>query len=451
MRPVSLAVPKAPRALPVIGHALALLRDPLGFVSSLPAYGALVEIRLGPLRAVMVCDPDLHRQVLLDDRTYDKGGQIIELGREVLGDGLATCPHSRHRKQRRLIQPAFHPTRIVSYVPVMAAQISAVTNRWQDGQVLDINAEMTMLASGVLTRTMFSHTLAPQVMQQAADDISVIVKVSLRRILSPKILNQLPVAGNRRYRSAFARLEQTLETIISERSADTTDHGDLLSALLNTPDKAAESQPDPALTSADIKDQVLSFFAAGAETTSSALAWALHLLGQHPDVRERLHAETRGLLGDEPARHEHLAQLPLTWSVINETLRLYPPGWLLTRSVAADTHLGHYHLPAGTTIAHSPYLMHHLPDPLHVDHSTFDPDRWGTSCRLPPIRSNMAPFAAGPRKCIGDQFAVTEAVLALATITARWHLQPLPGHKVRPSSSVILRPHNLRMRAIAAN
>ncbi|MFD7491118.1 cytochrome P450 [Streptomyces sp. NPDC059832] len=242
---------------------------------------------------------------------------------------------------------------------------------------------------------------------------------------------------------AHTRLRHTCDLLIAERRADGTDHGDLLSALV-----AARDLEDGGrgMTDAEISDTILTVFLAGTETTASTLAWALDLLARHPEIEQRLHTEVDTVLRGNPASHADLPRLELTERIITETLRLYPSAWFLTRTVTHDTHLGGHPLPAGTSVAYSPYLIHHRPD-LHTDPETFDPDRWDPQRPQAP-RNAFIPFATGARKCIGNTFAMTEATLALATITARWSLKHLPGQPpVRPVLGASFGPGRLRMHA----
>jgi cytochrome P450 len=445
------AIPAAPRAWPLLGHVVPLLTAPLAFASSLPSVGDLVQIRLGPVKAVVVCDPELTRQVLTHDQVFDKGGPIYDRVRELAGDGLGTCPHSRHRRQRRLTQPAFHHTRLPAYARTMTAQIDTVTGGWRDGQDLDVLAEMQALTARVMLATMFSTSLTAEVLQQSVSDMATFVNGVSRRTVMPAWLRSLPTPGNRRYQQAIVRLRNTIASIIAGRQSRPFDGEDLLSALLAARDTDALSVPGISgapgagrLSRGEVYDQVMSFFLAGSETLATALAWALHLLACHPAILDRLHAEIDTVLAGRTPSWEDLPRLKLTSRIIAETLRLYPSGGLFSRTVTTDTRLGAHSLPAGTPVLVSPYLIHRRPD-VYPDPGVFDPDRWPAAGEGR-TRGTYLPFGAGARVCIGERFALTEAVLALAAIAARWQLDPVPGSKVRVPAIVVLRPSGLRMR-----
>ncbi|MFI0743091.1 cytochrome P450 [Streptomyces sp. NPDC021100] len=437
-------IPAAPRALPLLGHLVPLLRDPLALLTSLPAHGDLVRLNLGPFPLIVICDPELTRQALVNDRVFDKGGPMFDRAREVAGDGLGTCPHSAHRRLRRLAQPAFHPARLPGYAQTMTARIDEATASWHPGQILDVPTEMMGIACEVTATTLFSGGLPPGQLGRLVEDVKTVFDgFYLRMFLFPP-LDRLPTPANRAYNRARTRLHDTCNKIISRRRADGSDHGDLLSALLAARDPEDQGR---GMSDAEISDTIVTIFLGGTDTTASVVAWALHQLARHPDIEQRLHTEVDSVLvGGRAATHADLPRLELTGRIIDETLRLHPPGWLFTRTVTTDTRLGEHLLPAGTTIAYSSYLLQHRPD-LHHRPEAFDPDRWKPSSPQP-SRHTHIPFGAGARKCIGDTFALTEAPLALATIAARWRMEHAPGRReVRPAAGMILRPRNLRMRA----
>jgi cytochrome P450 len=435
-------IPTASGALPLLGHALPLFNNPLAFLRSLPGYGDLVRIRIGPASAIMICNPDLTRTILLDDRTFDRGGPLIDRVQEVFGDdGMSTARHNTHRRLRRLAAPAFHRERLPGYAKSMTAQIDTITGSWRDGQVIDVLPEMLTLTIKVTAGTLFSGTFHSASVSQAITDIGTLLASMYRRAITPALLNSLPTPANRRFHQTLARLRHTIETIITERRADGTAYDDLLSALLAARDHA-DKESKQSLTDAEVRDQVVTFFFAGAETTASLLSWTLHLLADHPEIERQLHAEVDTVLAGAPATPEHVPQLELTSRIIIEALRLYPPVWISTRTVTTDTILGAHPLPAGTTIAYSAYLLHRRSD-LYEQPERFDPDRWiGTT---PPPNAYI-PFGGGARMCIGNQFGVLEATIALATITSRWRLTSVDHRPVHPTPAITLRPRALHAR-----
>jgi pentalenene oxygenase len=467
--------------LPVVGHVPALLHHPLAFLSALPSPA---RIEIGPLSAVVVSDPELTRQVLLDDRTFDKGGTLFERLREIVGDGLATCPHARHRRQRRLSQPAFHPARLPGYAETMTACATALRDGWHEGQVLDVRQEMMGLTIGILMETMFSGGLPAGRLDQCVRDVNTLIAGVYRRAILPPALNSLPTPGNRRYLRATARLRATVDEVVAERRRGPAQprRQDLLSALLSAQDTEEEGRERPAgaegsagparLSAEEISDQAVTYFLAGAETGAIVLAWALHLLSRHPRTAARVRAEAQAVHGGGdglghggdhggghaghgtghgggPAGLDRLAKLEVTARVVQETLRLYPPAWMLTRTTTADTRLAGHPVAAGTTVVYSPYLVHHSAD-SYPDPELFDPDRWDGARPQPP-RHAFIPFGGGARKCIGDRFGTAEAVLALSAIAARWQLEPLPGRPVRPATGLTLSPRGLRLRVTAGD
>ncbi|MEV5689351.1 cytochrome P450 [Streptomyces sp. NPDC052164] len=440
----NIPISQAPGALPLLGHLLPLVRDPLKFLTSLPARGDLVHIRIGPMKALLVCDPGLTRHVLVNDRTFDKGGPAFDQGREVLGNGLPLCPHTDHRRQRRLVQPAFHPARLPAYARLMTEQTDTATGSWTDGQTIDAYTEMQNIVAQGLVATMFADTLNPTAITGVLEDLGAITDGIFRRMITPPRLNTLPTPGNRRYYQARSRLRQTMARATADRRSAATGHDDLLSVLLGSPD-SPEDGHDQNLSDAEVIDQLMAFFFAGIETAAATLAWALHALAQHPHIEEQLHAEADSVLAGAAATLDDVPRLEYTRRVLMESLRCYPPAWLVSRTTTTDTHLGTHPVRAGTAVFFSPYLIHHRTD-QYDNPEQFDPDRWSSSRHLNPPDGSFIPFGGGARKCVGDQFGITEAVIILATIAARWRLEPLPGRPVRPALALTLSPQRLHMR-----
>ncbi|MGW7556466.1 cytochrome P450 [Streptomyces rimosus] len=469
--PHSWTVSTAPGGVPLLGHALPLWRRPLDFLASLPAHGDLVAIRLGPQRVWLACDPALVQQILMDPRTYDKGGPLYDTMRMVLGNGLVTCTQDVHRRQRRLAQPCFRPSRIADYAQAMSAEIDAAVRKWRPGQTLDVTDAMMDLSARVTTGVLMSTSLDPGLAAEVRACLSTVMRgVLLRAVVPLGPLYRLPTPGNRRFDRALARLHHIIDGIIAERRGSTARHGDLLDTLLGATDDApgpdgravpegpaqdcphataapttqeAPHDQEP-LTDQEAHDQLMTFLVAGIETTALALAWTLHLLAAHPEEERRLHAEVDSVLAGRPPAPDDLPRLGHARRVVTEALRMYPPGWALTRVTTTETTLAGHRLAPGSTVLYSAYVLHQ--DPVAFpDPQRFDPDRWLPERAGGVPGGAMLPFAAGNRKCIGDHFAMTEAVLVLAAIAARWRLRPPSPRTVRPVPAAVLSPGPLPM------
>ena len=431
----------APGAWPLVGHALSFARRPQDFLAGLPSHGGLVQVRLGPLRAYVVCDPNLVNRVLVNDRIFDKGGFFIELTRKVVGNSLITCPYADHRRQRRLLQQAFSRERIAGYAAVMSQQLSELLGNWRDGQVVDMSTAMNRLTANVMMRTLITTTAGDSTIEEfnrCCQDVVSGVGNQMR-ILLP-ILQRVPTPSNRRFSRAKRRMRELTAGFIRDHQRGGAEQDDLLSILI-----AAHKERSSALSEEEIHDQVLTFAGTAVETIADLLCSALHLIGARPQAQAHLQAEADAVLGGRIATYDDIPQLAVTSRIISETLRLWPPLWMSTRITTADTTLGEYAVPAGSTVIFSPYLMGRRAD-LHPKPDRFDPDRWQNdyAARLP--RGADIRFGGGPRRCIGDAFGATEATLTLASIAARWEVEPVGHVRVRRVLRATLAPHPLSMR-----
>jgi cyclooctat-9-en-7-ol 5-monooxygenase len=434
----------APGALPYIGHAWQLARRPLAFLDSAASHGDLVEVRLGRLRAYLLVHPELAEHVLLNPDIFEKGGPMFDKNREVIGNGLITAPQEEHRRQRRLLQPSFGRARIAAYASLMGEQINTMTASWQPGKVIDAQEAMKELTMKVTARALFSTSIDDRTFTEFQTCLATLVKGTYLRAVSPAaVVEKLPASVNRRYTRAQTQLHRIVQDIIDERSRTPTVPNDILSTLLGLTE-APGNNTDGALNDQEIHDQVIGLLLAGAETTANLLAWVFHLLGQHREVYDRLCAELNSVLGCRPATVTDLPALSYTRQLITETLRLYPPSWFFTRITTADTELAGRWLPTGSTVIVSPYVLHRSPR-LFPAPERFDPDRWLSQQQKDLPKGTLMPFGLGSRKCIGDQLALAEAQLAVATITSRWRLLPVPGAHVTPRPRAVLSPSRLPM------
>jgi cytochrome P450 len=427
----------APGSLPVLGHIHRLARDPLAFLMSLTEHGDVVRVRLGTRAAIVVCDAALTRTVLLDDHTYDKGGPLYDRARDVIGNGLATCSHAEHRRQRRLTQPAFRHDRMPGYTDTMIEHCSDLIGSWRDGQVIDASEEIMRLTARVAVGTLFSDRVSQSMLDEMAQEVTVLVRGTYTRMLTPSGWEWL-LPGNRRFLRSRARLRRGIGDLIAACRAEAVDHGDLMSMLLAT-------DLEDGFSDVELIDQATTFFSAGAETAANVLSSALHLLAHHPEIQHRLSAEAHRVVSAGPLSYQRLEELPYTDRVLSETLRLYPPAWLITRRVTVDTELGGYAVSAGTSVLLSPYVLHRRAD-LFADPETFDPDRQIGALGSP--HGGFVAFGAGARKCIGETFSRVEAVLLLASLAARWRILPITGSRYRVARSVTLAPRRLRLRVV---
>lgn len=426
---------RAPGAWPFLGHVVELRRRPLRFLDSLPAHGDLVEIRLGPRRAFVVCHPELARQVLTDLRTFDRAGVMYERLRMVMGAGIATTGHGDHRRQRLIMQPAFRHEHMRGYAAVMQREITAVMDAWHDGQLIDMVDEMFRLTTGVALGALFSSRLGAEEAGKLRAAFDLFLRGIYARTVFPPA-GWLPTPGNQRYDRAVAYWRGQVHRLIDGSCGAGSGRDDLVSRLA-----AAHDEHGRAMSGKELADQVAVLLLAGGETTSAAVVWALYLLSDHPEVLAALRAETSAVTGGGVAGWEHLPRLDLTTRVVRETLRLYPPAWAILRTCVRPARLAGRPLEVGSIVVFSPYILHRRPD-VYAQPHRFDPGRW-----LDPVpRGSFIPFGAGATKCIGEEFGLIEATLVLASIVARWDLVPEAGAAVAPAVRSVLAPRAFPVR-----
>jgi cytochrome P450 len=416
-------------------------KDPAGFLGKMARqYGDVVYIPLGRQHIYYLGHPDAIRDVLVTHQNKFKKSRMLERARVLLGDGLLTSEGQHHRRQRRLVQPAFHRDRLAGYGAAMVDRAAMVRGQWQSGQPFDVLQEMMRLTLAIVAKTLFSTDVDSE-----ADDIGVALTEVFdlfEIILMPfsEILEKLPLPAVRRFKRARKRLDETIYRLIAERRAQGGDAGDLLSMLL----LAQDEEGSGGMTDEQVRDEALTLFLAGHETTADALTWAWYLLSQNPDAEAAFHAELDRVLAGRLPSFDDLPQLRYTESVFAEALRLYPPAWGVGRRALEEYPVGDFVVPARSVVLMSPYVVHRdprwFPEPL-----AFRPERWLAE---DPARPKFAyfPFGGGARVCIGERFAWMEGTLLLAAIGQRWRLRLEPGHRVETHARITLRPkHGMRM------
>jgi len=422
---------RAPGAWPLLGHVVALQRRPLALLDSLPAHGDLVEVRLGPRPAYVVCHPGLARQVLTDFRLFDRTGLVYERVRTAMGNGLASAAHTDHRRQRLIMQPAFRHEHLRGYAAVMRQEITATMASWHDGAHVDLVDEMFTLTTTIALRALFSSQLDPARAEHLRRAFDTFLRGIYTRAVLP-LAGRLPTPGNRRYHKAVATWRAQVSALVENHRQSGADRGDLMSRLL-----AARDDEDQGLSDTELADQIAVLMLAGGETTSAAVTWSWHLLTTHREILQAVQAETDTVLGGDIAGWDHLARLDLTARVVREALRLYPPAWVLPRTCTRPVTLAGRTLPPGAMVVLSPYILHRRAD-QYPQPTRFDPARWLTP--TPEHRISYLPFGAGATRCIGEEFGLAEATLILATTAARWNLIPDPGTRVSPTARAVLVP-----------
>ncbi|MGW0647270.1 cytochrome P450 [Streptomyces umbrinus] len=434
-------IPRAAGRLPLLGHAIPLVRDNLGFIASLRAHGPLVEINLQPgKRTLIVQDPELIRTMLVQlGPDLDKGRFFDKMG-QLLGDSVVTAAGRVHTRKRRMLQPAFTHTEIARYVDIMRDQASTTVAAWRSGQTLDVREAMVKLSLDMLAKTVFAGSLDEETFLRLRRDLSVVMNGVGARIMLPDWIERLPLPANRRFTNARDAVRATINHAVDELQASGHDTGDMLSMLLHARDEESGEQ----LTGHQICSEILTLAVAGTETTASVLSWVLYELARAPDLEGRVHAELADVLGDRAVTFDDLPLLPYLNRVITETLRLHHTGWLVTRRTITPVQLGDWTVPADTELAYCQHALHRdpalFPDPL-----VFDPDRWLDDTQPQLAENAFLPFGAGKHKCIGDRFARAELITAIATIIREVRFELAPGQTVRPVARATVRPGTLLM------
>lgn len=415
--------PVAPGGLPLLGHALEFRKDLISYLASLREYGELVKVRLGPLGgAYVVTSPRLVHQMLVTDSGCFEKGRIFDKMRGFLGNGLLTSNGAFNRRQRRLVQPAFHKKMIAVYTDVMRAKVEEMLAGWQPGQVVDIQQAASDLTLSIGVGTLFASDLGKRSLDEVKECLPVVLNGVLLRTVLPDFVFTLPLPGIRRFNHGQAQLRAVVDRLIRSYRADGGDHHDLLTMLIN----ARDDDTGQGMTDKQVRDEVVTLMLAAAETTSGVLCALFHTLAENPDIDERVHAEIRQRLGERPIEYQDVPTFDYTALVLNETLRLGMPAGIFMRRTTKEVTLGETRLPAGAELIFSVPALHRNPD-VYPDPLTFDPQRWIRKPARELPKGAFIPFIEGNRQCVGSSFAWAELTVIAATVLARWKLTVAPG------------------------
>ena len=402
-------------------------------------FGDIAGLRTLNFKTIFVNHPDLIEEVLVTNaRKYSKG-RVLRANRHVFGEGLLTSEGDFWLRQRRLAQPAFHRARIASYAATMVDYTERMVQGWRGGEERDAHQEMMRLTLEIVAKTLFDADVDRDA-QEVGKSLELLLEIGANFRRTIFVPHWLPTPTNLRVRREVKQIEKILYRIIAERRASGRDAGDLLSMLLS-----AQDEDGSRMTDRQLRDETITLFLAGHETTASTLSWTWWLLARHPAVEAKLHAELNAVLGDRAPTLDDLPKLRYTGHVITESLRLYPAAWGMARLAVEDHEIAGYAVTKGMGVAMAQWVVHR--DPRWYDApEEFRPERWEDDLlkRLP--RFAYFPFGGGPRQCIGNAFALMEAALILATIARKFRLLLVANHPVVPLASITLRPrHGVRV------
>ncbi|HEV7398307.1 MAG TPA: cytochrome P450 [Pyrinomonadaceae bacterium] len=441
--PIERRFPPGPRRRIPLAGLLAYRKGPLPFFQNLAQqYGDISYFKLGLQDAYFLNHPDLIKEVLVTNSQNFMKGLALQRAKRLLGEGLLTSEGEFHRRQRRLAQPAFHRARIASYGELMVQYAAAMSERWSDGASLDISEEMMRLTLAIVGQTLFAADVesdAPEVGRA----MSVVMEL-FNTITIPffELLQKLPLPQLRRFDGAKTKLDAIIFRMIADRRQSGEDRGDLLSMLLLAQDVEGDGGQ---MSDSQLRDELMTIFLAGHETTANALTWTWYLLSQNPEVESRMHAEIDNVLGGRLPTVADVPALVCTEKVLSESMRLYPPAWAIGRMAQVECEIGGYFIPKRSLVLMSQFVMHRDAR-FFVEPNRFDPERWQPEARDARPQFSYFPFGGGNRRCIGEGFAWMEGILLLATLAQRWRMHLDPNHHVEVRPVITLRPkHGMRM------
>ncbi len=424
----------------LLGNTLQFQRDPLGFLMRAAAdYGDVARYRLGNITFHQVNHPDGVQRVLQDNHHNYLKGDLFDIIRQFAGNGLFTSEGELWLRQRRLMQPAFHRSRIAGFGKIMTGRTLDMLAQWEQraepGLLLDVADELTALTMAIIAETMFGAHVEKDVATVSQAIEVLLTDINFRFVVPFYPSLRWPTLRNRRSLAAMRTIDDVVLGIVEQRRRSGEQWEDLLALLM----EARDEDSGETMSDKQLRDEVVTIFVAGHETTAVLLTWAFYLLSQHPDVEARLHAELAEVLDGRTPGVADVPNLRFTRMVIDETLRLYPPAWITNRQAVAEDQVCGYRIPAGAVVGVSPYVMHHLPA-YWPDPERFDPQRFAPDAAQERPRFAYMPFGGGPHQCIGNSFALLEATLILATVAQRYLLRLPAGAVVTPQPKSTLRP-----------
>jgi cytochrome P450 len=438
------SIPRVP-GVPIFGSLLELRRDRVSLQLRVPReQGELAVFGLGAFAGVMVTSPEIIHEVMVEKAdAFVKSAGLGVFARPLLGNGLLTSEHDVHKRQRRMMSPMFVHKRIVGFSDEMVRRAVATQARWKDGEQIDVAAAMMRMTLEIVGKTLFDAEVGGEAAEinHALEEAMAFVMTAITSLVP--IPPVAPTKRNARNREVISRLDATVYRMIRERRAavanGAADRGDFLSLLLAARDDEAASGESKGMTDVQVRDESMTLFLAGHETTANVMSWTLYLLARNPDVRAKLEAEIDAALGDRQATAEDLPKLPYALQIVKESMRLYPPAYVTSRMASRDVTIAGHDFPKGALMVINIMGMHRSPR-WFPDPDRFDPDRFTIAREKELPRHVYMPFGAGPRICIGAHFALLEAHLALVTLAQHVRLELLSNTPVDYEPLITLRP-----------
>lgn len=423
------------------GSLGAFQRDPLGFqLQARERFGDVFRFYIGPVKIHFVYHPEHVRRVLHENQKNYLRGWQYRLMRRLFGESLSVSEGPYWLRQRRMAQPAFHRQRLSEYADVMVEEASELVSRWRglapEEQAIDVRHEMSRMTLAIASRTLFSRDVSHEA-DEVGQAFAVLGQYFEHRFNHPVSAPPMwvPTSTNRRFKQAVATLNQIVTAIVRERLRDEADRGDLLSMLI----QARDEETGERMSDDQLRSEVLTFLLAGHETTTTALTWTWCLLASHAPIRERVRQEVKAVIGDRLPTAADVPQLPLTRAVIQESMRLYPPVWIIPRQVLADDEIGGFRIPARSTMVLCPYVTHRHPAFWDAPEE-FDPDRFSAERSAGRPKEAYFPFLSGPHQCIGNEFAMLAMQLVVARVVQDFDVALRPGQVIKPAASLGLWP-----------
>ena len=444
----SIYYPPGPKQKLPLFLFLNFLRNPIGVLVALSKHGDISHFKFGTQHVYFLNHPDYIRDVLVTYNNSFIKSRGLQVAKKVLGEGLLTSEGSLHHDQRQLLQPAFHQDRLRIYAATMTEHILRMCNRWEDNDTIDVHKEFMQLTLAIVCKALFNFDIESEAKEIGKHVTTLVEYFNRARMPLVQVIEKLPLPSNRRFRYAKAQLDAIIYRIIDDHQnmhnankisffTDNNHHGDLISILrASSGFSSSGNHINPNLQ----RDNVMTIFLAGHETVANALTWTFYLLSQNNREEDKLHEEVDSVLDKyAPPTTADIPKLEYTEKVFAESMRLYPPAWAVGRQAIRECKIGEYTIPAGSTVLMSQYLIHRDPR-FFPEPERFNPERWNIDRRTNLPRFSYFPFGGGPRSCIGEPFASTEGILAIAIIARKWKMKLESGHQIALKPLVTLRP-----------